>query len=87
MATLLRIFCTVELYIAYPEACPLNRQINSHHITTNAFLFNVMRDDGNEPDAGALWALHGCSDAPRIRPNGKESGPAPRHQPTLCCAG
>ena len=60
MVALLRIFCTVELYIAYPEACPLNRQINSHHITTNAFLFNVMRDDGNEPDAGALWALHGC---------------------------
>ena len=33
---------------------------NSHYITTNAFLFNVMRDDGNEPDAGALWALRGC---------------------------
>ena len=32
-----------------------------------------MRSAGNEPGAGALWALHGCSDAPRIRPKGRRA--------------
>ena len=48
---------------------------------TKVFFIN-MESDGNEPDAGAWWALRECSEAPRIRPNWEGERPdttAPTH--------
>ena len=59
---------------------PASDKQHTRAITKVSFI--NMESDGNEPDAGSWWALHECSDAPRIRPNREGERPdttAPTH--------